>query len=127
MGQQQLLLIVLGAIVVGIAVVFSIQLFRQGAIDSKRDMMVNESSNIASDAIGYYKKPRVLGGGGNSFEGWQIPDNMKSTENGYYTVSNIQINELEIIGTGTEVITDNDSIQVKTTVRSNNFVTSIIR
>jgi len=53
LGQQQLLLIVLGIIVVGIAIAISIQLFRQNAIDSKRDILMNESANIASIAIGY--------------------------------------------------------------------------
>ena len=48
MGQQQLLLIVLGVIVVGVAVAFAIGLFRGNAITTKRDMLLNESGNIAA-------------------------------------------------------------------------------
>jgi hypothetical protein len=127
MGQQQLLLIVLGIIVVGLAIAVSMQLFRQGAIDNKRDLVVNESASLASNAIVYYKKPKELGGGGRSFQDWQIPGDMKTTVNGNYTITNVQNGELEIIGTGTEVVTGSDSIQVRTIVTGNTFNTEIVR
>ncbi len=127
MGQQQLLLIVLGIIIVGIAIAISIQLFRQGAIDNKRDLLVNECNSLASIAIGYFKKPREFGGGGKSFVGWQIPGSMQSTTTGNYTISNIQHDELEITGTGTEVVTSPDSIEVRTTVTSNSYNSVVIR
>ena len=43
MGQQQLLLIVLGVIVVGIAVVVGINLFNANSISSDRDGVVSRS------------------------------------------------------------------------------------
>ena len=42
MGQQQLLLIVLGAIIVGIAIITAIVLFRSSAVENKRDLIFNE-------------------------------------------------------------------------------------
>ncbi len=126
MGQQQLLLIVLGIIIVGIAIAVSIQLFRQNAIDSKRDILTNECSNIASIAIGYYKRPVSFGGGGKSFIGWNVPAELQSTVNGSYTAV-IYRDSVVITGTGTEVVTGSDSIQVKTTVTSNDYRTVIIR
>jgi hypothetical protein len=113
--------------VVGLAIAVSMQLFRQGAIDNKRDLVVNESASLASNAIVYYKKPRELGGGGRSFQDWQIPADMKTTVNGNYTITNVQDGELEIIGTGTEVVTGTDSIQVRTIVTRNTYNTEIIR
>ncbi|OGU73257.1 MAG: hypothetical protein A2V93_03045 [Ignavibacteria bacterium RBG_16_34_14] len=127
MGQQQILLIVLGIIIVGIAIAISIQLFRQGAIDNKRDLLVNECNSLASMAIGYYKKPREFGGGGRSFLGWAIPGSMQSTTTGNYTITIIQQDELEITGTGTEVVTGEDSIEVRTTVTSDSYNTLVIR
>jgi len=127
LGQQQLLLIVLGIIVVGIAIAISIQLFRQGAIDNKRDLLVNECNSLASIALGYYKKPMEFGGGGKSFVGWQIPGSMQATVTGNYTITNVQADELEITGTGTEVVTSPDSIEVRTTVTSNSVNTVVIR
>ena len=126
MGQQQILLIVLGLIVVGIAIAISIQLFRQNAIDNKRDLLINECNTLASLAIGYYKKPIPFGGGGRSFIGWDVPGNMQATMNGNYSAV-IFRDSVIITGTGTEVITGSDSIQVRTSVLSDSYRTQIIR
>ena len=126
MGQQQLLLIALSVIVVGIAIAISMQLFRQNAIDRKREILINESSNLASIAIGYYKRPVQFGGGGKSFTGWTIPPSMVTTVNGSYTTQ-VYSDSLVITGTGNEVVTGNDSIQVKTTVLADSYNSTIIR
>jgi hypothetical protein len=67
MGQQQLLLIVLGVIIVGIAIVVGINLFNANAESSAQDSIVSQGTNIGAMAQQYYKKPTALGGGGNSF------------------------------------------------------------
>jgi len=124
-GQQQLLLIVLAMIIVGIAVVFSITLFRQKAIDSKRDLLINECGNLAMDAMKYYKKPFNLGGGGNSFVGWSIPEVLATTATGDYSATIFKDSVL-IIGTGNEVVNGNDSVKVQVSVYQNNYTTQII-
>jgi hypothetical protein len=70
MGQQQLLLIVLGVIVVGIAVVVGINLFNANAESSTQDSIVSQGTNIGAMAQQYFKKPTTMGGGGNSFVGF---------------------------------------------------------
>ncbi|HKJ81926.1 MAG TPA: hypothetical protein VJ954_07875 [Ignavibacteriaceae bacterium] len=67
MGQQQLLLIVLGVIIVGIAVVVGINLFNANAESSTQDSIVSQGTNIGAMAQQYYKKPLAMGGGGNSY------------------------------------------------------------
>jgi hypothetical protein len=67
MGQQQLLLIVLGVIVVGIAVAVGINMFSSGASQANFDAVVGDLQKIASDAQGWFRKPASLGGGGRSF------------------------------------------------------------
>jgi hypothetical protein len=67
MGQQQLLLIVLGVIIVGIAIVVGINLFNANAEESAKDTLVSEGTNLGAMAQQFYKKPVALGGGGNSF------------------------------------------------------------
>ena len=67
MGQQQLLLIVLGVIIVGIAIVVGINLFNANAETSTQDSIVSQGTNIGALAQQYYKKPVTMGGGGNSF------------------------------------------------------------
>ena len=125
MGQQQLLLIILAIIIVGIAIAISIQLFRASAIDSKRDLLMSECSNIATIAISYYKKPREMGGGNKTFLGWTVPSQLVNTENGSYMAS-VQANQVIITGTGTEVVTGNDSIKVQTTVTASEYFSIII-
>ena len=124
MGQQQLLLIILAIIIVGIAIAVSIGLFRAGAIDGKRDLLVSECSNIATIAISYYKKPREMGGGGKTFTDWQIPSQLVTTVNGSYS-ADVSAGQVIITGTGTEVVTGNDSIKVQTIV-SGNEINSVI-
>ena len=112
-------------IIVGIAVVFSITLFRQKAIDSKRDLLINECGNLAMDAMKYYKKPTDLGGGGNTFDGWSIPGSIITTATGNYSATIFRDSVL-IIGTGNEVINGTDSVKVQISVYQNNFKTQII-
>ena len=126
MGQQQLLLIVLGLVVIAIAVVIGISLFRAHAISSKRDILTNETIDMAAQAISYYKRTIEFGGGGKSFIGWQIPPQLQNTINGSYVIDQINKDEVVIIATGTEVVTGNDSIQVKTTVVPDNYQIEVI-
>jgi hypothetical protein len=86
MGQQQLLLIVLGVIIVGIAIVVGINLFNANAEESTKDTIVSEGTNIGALAQQFYKKPKALGGGGNTFStggqsntGFVIPTTLQNT------------------------------------------------
>ncbi len=85
MGQQQLLLIVLGVIIVGIAVVVGINVFTASSTQANRDAVIADLTNLASMAQQYYRKPAALGGGGNTFTGWVIPTQLAATGNGDYT------------------------------------------
>ena len=126
MGQQQLLLIILGIVVIAIAVAIGISLSRAHAISSKRDILTNETIDMAAQAIGYYKRAREFGGGGKSFIGWQIPPQLQNTINGSYVIDEINKDEVVIIATGTEVVTGSDSIQIKTTVYSDKYRIEVI-
>ncbi len=116
MGQQQLLLILLGIIIVGIAIFIGINLFRANAIEAKRNNVTNELVNLAAMAQKYYLSPRALGGGERSFIGWDIPSELRVTANGNYRRESISRDSIVIIGTGNEVVTGDDSIKVKITV-----------
>ncbi len=113
MGQQQLLLIVLGVIVVGIAVVVGINLFNANAISSNRDAVTSDLNNLGAMAQQFYKKPASMGGGANTFTGWTIPTKMDTTANGTYTKT-VSAQSVTITGTGTEIGNDK-STKVKAT------------
>jgi len=113
MGQQQLLLIVLGVIIVGIAVVVGINLFNANAVSANRDGVISDLNNLGTMAQQYYKKPSSMAGGGNTFTGWTIPAQLDTTANGTYAVT-VSAQSVSIVGTGTET-GDDGSTKVKAT------------
>ncbi len=66
MGQQQLLLLVLGIVIVGLAVVVGIQAFSENQKKANSDALVNDAIRVASDAQAWMLKPTAFGGGNNS-------------------------------------------------------------
>jgi hypothetical protein len=98
MGQQQLLLIVLGVIVVGIAVVIGISMFNQGAMSANIDAVVNDVVNMGARAQQYYVKPAAMGGGDRTFTGIELADIGKaSNENATsFEISTTEAQEIEI-------------------------------
>ncbi len=101
MGQQQLLLIVLGVIVVGIAVVVGINLFNASAEEANKDGIVSDCTNLGAMAQQFYKKPLSMGGGANTFTAWVIPTGLVTTANGGYAAVPTAI-DVVITGTPTE-------------------------
>ena len=62
MGQQQLLLLVLGIVIVGLAVVVGIQAFGENQNKANADAMVDDGVRIASDSQAWALKPAAFGG-----------------------------------------------------------------
>jgi hypothetical protein len=102
MGQQQLLLIVLGVIIVGIAIVVGINLFNANAEESAKDTMASEGTNLAALAQQFYKKPVALGGGGNAFDGgvgFEIPAKLQTSGiGGSWTSPTVSATTVQLIG-----------------------------
>jgi len=101
MGQQQLLLIVLGVIVVAIAVVVGFNMFNSNAISSNRDSLVSDLNNLGTMAQEYWRKPSAMGGGDRSFTGFTIPSHTDTTPNGTYAAT-VAAQSMTIVGTGNE-------------------------
>ena len=72
MGQQQLLLIVLGIIIVGIAIAVGVTTFRSSAVDANRAQVISDLNNLAAKAQRYYRTPTSMGGGGQDFNGFAV-------------------------------------------------------
>jgi len=113
MGQQQLLLIVLGVIIVGIAIVVGINLFTANAIESNRNGVISDLSNLGAMAQQYYKRPTTYSGGGNTFTGWTLDANLDTTGHGTYALT-VNAQSVTIVGTGYET-GDDGSTKVKAT------------
>src|SRR5690606_11501474 len=111
MGQQQLLLIVLGVIIVGIAVVVGINLFNANAEASTQDSIVSQGTNIGALAQQYYKKPVSMGGGGNDFtpeeagattfeQYWaSLPENLKVSSDADWTKTAPVVTDSQVVFT----------------------------
>jgi|SRR5690606_761892 len=67
MGQQQLLLVILVTVIVGIATVVAINTFSSASTQANRDAVTNDVVAIAAAAQAYYIKPLMLRGGDKDF------------------------------------------------------------
>jgi uncharacterized protein YpmS len=128
MGQQQLLLIALGTIVVGIAIVVGINLFNSHAVNSNRDELISDINAIAVDAQAFYKKPADSGGGGGSFLNWTMPSYFSKYESGKMKY-NVKKKKDQIVITATGVYNGNDNktkVKVRGTISPNDITIAII-
>jgi len=130
MGQQQLLLVILVTIIVGIATVIAINTFANAADNANIDAVRNDLGSIALAAQGYYLKPILLGGGDKNFSGFTfdgvafaglIPgdaeDLIITTENGTFEITSAAGNELVV-----EATPASDAERTFTaTIRANGF------
>ena len=135
MGQQQLLLIVLSVIIVGIAVVVGINMFSASAVSANQDAVINDLMNFASRAQQYYVKPSGMGGGGNSFSGIACSDidprvaaaaTEIDNDNGIYTISSDgDATSVGLQGEGKTKDSAGKVCYVTVTVTANGVTTSI--
>jgi hypothetical protein len=123
MGQQQLLLIILGVIIVGIAIAVSIVMFKDNGVSANRDAMRADLLLLASKAKHYYKRPVSMGGGGYSFIGITMTKLVTaqfsdSNANGSYVITDIAADGKSIVirGTGHIQLDDGTNTQVECTV-----------
>ena len=100
MGQQQLFLIVLVMILIGIATIIAIEVYEDVQNQSNREAVVIEMMGAVPNAQAYYKKPGPLGGGNSSFQDVSIRDIVlqDSTENGTYEISDRGSNSFLLVG-----------------------------
>ena len=124
MGQQQLLLIVLGLIIIAVAIIIGVDLFTASSIEKKRELLINECVNMANLAQQYYNKPLEMGGGNQSYIGWTIPAELDSTTSGTYIIEDS--NNSELILMGTPFTEKGYNWYIKSTITKEDIVTEII-
>ncbi len=136
MGTQQLLLIILGTIVVGVAVIIAFTIFHDDAISSNRDSVTTDLVHLGVRAQQYFRRPQTLGGGGNSFAGL-TPENGMSrltlssdgvtwkNANGSYSILNNDSIQVTLKGLGFQK-RDGSFVEVHCRVTSDSIVTAVI-
>ncbi len=111
MGQQQLLLILLGVIAVMIATAVGITMFADNAENANRGAVTNDLVNLAARAQQYYRRPTAIDGGGSSFVGLTADaagmrklTKEATNANGVFTIESAGTdNGVVIKGVGTEL------------------------
>jgi hypothetical protein len=107
MGTTQLLLIVVGVIIIGIAIVVgTLPSFIKGMENANRDALTQDCLKLAAAAQGYYRRPALFSGGGNMFSDICIADLGMDADasgrginaNGEFTVDGSAGTSCEIIG-----------------------------
>ena len=145
MGQQQLLLLVLGVIIVGIAVAVGLNMFSSSAVDANRDAVTSDLTHLASKAQQHYKKPTTMGGGNNDFNGFTLGTLDTLNSNGGFRVSPTLVNtkvaaipagvitisatdqEIFLIGYGTETGRDGTNlVMAYATITPTGITTTIV-
>ncbi len=125
MGTQQILLIVIGVIVVGVSVSVGITMFNNQSAGSNRQAVIQDLNTFAGNALAYYKAPSSFGGGSRS---WSNIDKLGiwighsfnpdtdslSNENGEFGLS-YSGDDLTIVGIGFEIGNDGTN-KVKATI-----------
>ena len=99
MGQQQLLLIILGVIIVGIAIAVGISMFASGTVQANKDAIINDLNNLAANGYQYRIRPLTMGGGGGSYVGYNIPTKLATNENAAYARSAVSATSITFTGT----------------------------
>ena len=113
MGQQQLLLLVLGIVIVGLAVVVGIEAFSENQKKANMDAMVSDALRITSDAQAWYLKPTAFGGGEGDFENLTL-DVLGYDTGTSSTYSNINANYGMTVASGGASITIKGCDEAKT-------------
>jgi hypothetical protein len=124
MGTQQLLLIIIGMIVLGAAIVGGNLLFEAHSESATKDNIVYECTNLGTLAQHYYSKSIEMGGGNNSYVGWNISEHLDSTLSATYSI--ILANDEKLILKGLPLPDKNYSWAVKTTVTKIDIVSEIM-
>jgi hypothetical protein len=99
MGQQQVLGLVIGLLIVTVAIAAGMMAFTDTAAIANRDAMIGDMQRLAAKAQGYYRRPAFLGGGGLSFSGLKLG---VRNPNGTYTLASVEPDRVVLVGQGWE-------------------------
>ena len=127
MGQQQLLLVILGVIIVGIAIAVAIMIFKGNAVETSRTAIINDLGYFAMRARQFYIKPSYLGGTDRDFTDITLSmlTPLSQNENGRYFIESSTKDELILVGVG-KIVVHNDTIRIRMRVNEAQQLVEII-
>ena len=112
MGIQQLMMLVLSVIIIGLFIAVGIGMFNHNMVKHNRLAVISDLTVFAGVAVSYYKTTADMGGGAGTWDvgdlGMWVGNNHNtrgssiSNDNGTYVMS-LHGDELTIIGVGKEI------------------------
>jgi hypothetical protein len=112
LGTHQIMLVILSVVLMGIAIAFGLFMFRMHAVNTNRQLMINDMNFLGAEALRFWRTPRSMGGGAPDitsndqerlefFLHWSGSTNR--TASGTYSILANDDGTLDIIGIGTEL------------------------
>ncbi len=102
MSTQQVLLIVLAVLIIGISIAIAMLIFHDQALSASREGITNDLLNLSIRARQYYARPKNWGGGEKSFRGLSMKylTSHPRNSNGTYSVVSAQDSKAILRGVG---------------------------
>lgn len=102
MGQQQILFIIVGVIIIGIAITVGISIVSAQTVATNRDAMINDLNHLASYAYQFRLRLRSMGGGQGDYTDFAIPPKLTVNEDGTYSVASANVNTITLRAASSE-------------------------
>ena len=102
MGQQQILFIIVGVIIIGIAITVGISIVSAQTVATNRDALINDLNHLASYAFDYRLRLRSMGGGQGDYTDFVIPPKLRVNEDGTYSIVTAGLNTISLVAASTE-------------------------
>ncbi len=110
MGQQQLLLVVLGVIIIGIAIAVGITMFRSSAQSSNRDRVIDDLERLGGEAQAYYRKPTTMAGGEGDFRNFSLSPADTGNDDGSFAARTRAPNDADFVRGSTAPISSSSQV-----------------
>ncbi|KAF0149933.1 MAG: Uncharacterized protein FD143_2657 [Ignavibacteria bacterium] len=117
MGSQQLLLVVVGVIIVGLMIYAGYNISMDYMENANRDQVISRLYDLGLLAQQHFKKDVTQGGGSGSYIGWAIPSQFQNTQSGFFSEA-VRTDRVELSGDG-NVAGRNGRTNIRVTARVN--------
>jgi hypothetical protein len=98
MGQQQLILVLLAIMVIGVAIAAGLGLFSSNQAETNKLAIINDLNNLKSMAYKYRRRPVTMAGGAGSYVGFTLPTKLATNANAEYSL-NVSANSITVLAT----------------------------
>lgn len=127
MSQTQLLLVLLGVLLIGVAIYVGFSMFQTSGVEQARDAIMTDLGGFAGRARAYYLKRTQQGGGNGNFDGVTIRMLFPMTENANARYFVVSATDSEcVIGAVGRLAVGDDSIRVRVRVTEKRNIFEII-